>query len=188
MVYHLSFLVKSETITYLHNRGIKGTYDLQLFLGFVAPDSWAVPKGTPADIKAFYEPYLTQQQDDYPGKHSGCMVMFGMDYGYDFVGNVAFGYIGSHAGFPAGELAIGAGTAQILDDIMKGNRTSSVNYWADYGDSPEDVEAFLIGATLYGICGTSCSKDDIRTVLQVFRDDYVNAMSLSNRATCKPRP
>jgi hypothetical protein len=58
---------------------------MQMFASFVAPDRLNPhPLGTPADIKAHY-------LDEY----GQCMSLFGQSYGFDFVGNVVFGYIGS---------------------------------------------------------------------------------------------
>lgn len=188
MLYHLNFLVHAKTIEYLHSVIIKGTYDTQLFAAFVAPDSWAIPegKGTPADVKGMYnEPGYINESQTGSGQ---CMKVFGREVSFDFAGNLAFGYIGAHAGYPDLTLKGGAGIAQIIANIVKGDPAgkSSIDFGSDFGDAPEDQVAVKMGIKLYNTCGISCTANQVQAVINSMYNDLVIAASNSPTAQCHP--
>lgn len=192
MLYHLKFLVNTRTIRDLHNRnygkplsvpGMDGipvpvipAYDLQLFASFVAPDTW-VDGGTPADIKANYQARYVKDQRQ-------CMGIYGKEYGYDFVGNLAYGYIGTAAGFDPNALLAGAGIAQILDNGAKGKGFRGSG--GPYGDGPEDQVAARMGIALYQTCAENCTSSDVKQILDTFRAEFVQASFQSQDQPCKP--
>jgi hypothetical protein len=156
---------------------------LYLFALFVGPDNLLTQlpgydqRGAPADIKKHY-------QDEFLND-TNCMSLFGRDYGFDFVGNLSYGYLGAHAGLPPDLLLNGAGMAQIFSDLFSGQR-SSVDFNRDRGDSPEDQVAVIMGMTLYALCGAECTKMHVDLVLSAFRQPFVNAARESNTGSCKP--
>jgi hypothetical protein len=159
--------------------------DIYRFAAFVAPDSLIRqltdnPDGSPADVKDFYRIF------EVNNGQGPCIDLFGQAYGRDVPGNIAFGYVGTHAGFSPLVLLSGAGIAQALDDIRTGSEISSVDFTSDFGDSPEDQIAAEMGIVLRRTCGSFCGSTDIETVLTIYRARYVQAAQQSNRATCRP--
>jgi hypothetical protein len=185
MIYHLHFLINTPTIRDMNSQSSLTLRDIYRFAAFVAPDGLmrqltGHPDGSPADIKSFYTRF---ENDNGQGV---CIELFGQPHGRDVPGNLAFGYIGSHAGFSPLVLLGGAGIAQALDDIRTGSAVSSVDFASDFGDSPEDQVAAEMGIVLYRLCGSFCTSSDIETVLTIYRSQYVRAAQQSNRATCRP--
>lgn len=170
-LYHLTFLAGTPSIQFLRDRniykpGLGLAYNLQLFASFVAPDSWnSHPLGTPADIK---EHYLEE--------YGRCVSYFDQDYGFDLMGNISFGYIGRVAGYSEGVLRLGAGVAQMLDTFTGGGGFVAAT-WSTFGDAPEDEVGTRMGSALYDKCGQNCSINDLESVLNQFRAEYVSTLS-----------
>jgi RHS repeat-associated protein len=101
-------------------------------------------KGRPCDYK------------DYIREKYGSLVRVGSrQFPFDIVANVNYGYIGRVAGFSAIELKVGAGAAQVVDNVVTPMLKGTAPSWQNIGppatffDDPRDQAAIQIGIELY---------------------------------------
>ena len=92
----------------------------------------------------------------------------GVEYKYDVLANVYYGYMGRASGFTTAELLAGAGLAQIAAN------TSDISFAMSFFDDPADQAAIWVGMFLwekYGQYGQEITEDMLLEALYLYDDD-----------------
>jgi hypothetical protein len=92
----------------------------------------------------------------------------GVEYKYDVLANIYYGYMGRASGFTTEELLVGAGLAQIATG------TSDVTFVMSFFDDPADQAAIWVGMYLwekYGQYGQELTEEMLQEALYLYNED-----------------